>query len=233
MDLCLNIINDKELIEQYEEILLNQRKKFDCYFFSKAVASQAETNLLILFKYFIENIMKWTSEEAIMYLDDNLAKQFKLFDLFKYIAIPENFHNEKYMYILSILYPKIFKYDEKQIILKTYKNILKKGEKIPKNFFYGIRGRERACLCLAYVINTYFYVTDIKILYKDFFSQNINSVLKKYSLYECCKQHFQSPLQFLHCTLPDEQKDTFLFNYYRFMQNNEKELSFYIKKYIQ
>lgn len=232
MDLLDNTINTEELLKEYEEILLHQKKKFSCTYFSKAVEKQAQTNCLVVFKYFIEGIMKWTPEEAILYLNDKLARRFKLFDLFKYIAIPDSFHNEKYMYILSLLYPKAFKFDDRQITLKIYKDIINKNIKIPKNFFYGIKGRERACLCLSYVINSYFYVTSIEGLYKQFASPDIGAVLKKYSLFECYKQHFNSPLQFLHYSLSEAQQDIFLFNYYQFMINNEKTFKDYKKKYI-
>ena len=90
--------------------------------------------------------------------------------------------------------------------------------KFPKEYMTGINGLVRAGLCLQYMIMTFFAFHSIEEMY-DFFAdtQKAISALKKYRLYAVYSELFDSPLDFLHCSLPEDQRNDTLYNYYKFV----------------
>lgn len=89
--------------------------------------------------------------------------------------------------------------------------------KFPKNYMAGSIGMMRACICLQYMITTFFSFHSIAEMY-DFFADEEKAVaaLKKYRLLSVYKDMFDSTLEFLHTVLPDNQKNELLYSYYKF-----------------
>ena len=221
----------KQLIKEYEDILLKQRIKFSNSLFMKATPVQAKEHTILLLHYFIENIMGWTPEEAGQYLTEEMLKRFKLYEYLRYLDVPQGIVSEEHTYVLSLLYPNVFQYNDKAVTLKIFKRVLAKEIKLPKFFFTGMRGKERGIICLKSMIDNTMFLTSVEDLYVVFSSKSINKTLKKYCLHNCCKEHFTSPLQFLHYMLPPSQRDEFLYNFYSFKNKNADVLEEYYSKY--
>lgn len=142
-------------------------------------------------------------------------------------------------YILSKCYPEI-KFNEAKYALEVYKKALNEKStltvsdditddyvevaQIPKRFFKEENnGRICAITCLTYVISRYLTTKahSIDELYKLFGEDPCyaKKILKRYKLYKPLKDLYgMSPISFLHNTLRPEQRNEFLFRYYKFKE---------------
>lgn len=94
--------------------------------------------------------------------------------------------------------------------------------KFPKNYMSGTVGRMRAGLCLQYMIMTFFSFHSIDEMYSYFSNtQKAVNTLKKYRLDTVYETLFNSPLEFLHYSLPEESRNETLYNYYLFRNYTE------------
>lgn len=220
------------VISEYERILLKQKKCFDKVFFVKATPQIQKENFLIIFKYWIENIMHWTPEDAGHYMTLELTEMFCLKGVLRYIEIPKIMKGSETRYILHLIYPKLYKYNEKQEVINIYKRSLEKKNNLPNNFFAGMQGKDRGILCLTYYLNNKYLINNIEDLYAEFNQPKILVTLRNSNLLSCATEHFKSPLHFLHNSLPVTQKNFFLFKFHQFMAENKEVLKFFSNKYV-
>lgn len=218
---------NKELIEDYERLLLGQIERLPKIYFVDKYHPTTVNNALSLVKYLIENIMKWSPEDALDYLNDHIIERFKLTSYIKYFDLPMGMSSQKYFYILSMIYPEDVRFNSREVYLNIYQKVINKNEKFPKNFFDGLNAREKAEICLHYMIEHYLIVKDIESLYEKFSKKGIATLLKKYSLANPCNSLYASPLHYLHETLAVSQRNNFLYHFYSFKKKYEEEFKFY------
>lgn len=214
------------ILYEYELILLNKKNSFSPYFFNFS-PDYSEQMALEVFKYAIEYYLGWSPKEAAIYLDKDVLDMMKLSPILKYIRFPcELDSNRDFFYISHLLYPKIIKFNERELILRTYKEVLN-GDlyKFPKEYLSDSMGMTRACICFQYMISQYLQFRSIKEMYDFFSTSEGTKVLKKYRLYAICTDMFEYPLDFLHESLPINQKNDFFYRINRFNLKNKEQLN--------
>lgn len=215
---------NQELILEYENCLLGKTVTIPKYYFSYAQESNARIALSIM-QYAFENYLRWDPFTLRDQLNMRIMQKLKLKLLIKYIPFPPELNPKTDLfYIVWKIYPKTIHFSETDLILKIYTQVLS-GElqRFPKEFFTGIYGMVRARVCLQYLIEQYMTVNDIEELYRIFASKQGTTLLKKYKLFSVCESSFDNPVEFLHYSLPQQQKDDFLDSFYQFQMLREKE----------
>lgn len=214
------------ILFEYELMLLGKKNFFSPYFFSFS-ADHNERIALDVFQYAIEVYLKWSPEEAATYLTMDVIKLMKLDTILKYIRFPAELTVQRDLfYIAHLLYPKKVPFNEKELILRTYKEVLNGTlYKFPKEYLSDSLGMMRACICFQYMCSQFLTFTSIEEMYEHFTKSKGTKDLKKYRLYAICTDMFEFPLDFLHESLPMKQKNEFLYKFNRFYLKNKEQLN--------
>ena len=215
-----------ELKFEYDLILLGKKNSFSPYFFDYN-KTYNQKMALVVFKYAIEHYLRWTPEEAGAHLSVKVINMMKLDSLLKYIIFPGELDPQIDMfYIAHLLYPSRVKFDNRELILRTYKKILDaKMYKFPKEYLSGSMGIVRACVCFQYMVQQFLPFNNVEEMYKFFSSTNGVKALKKYRLYAICTDIFDYPIDFLHEALSPKQKNEFYYHYYKFNMINREQIT--------
>ncbi len=208
----------KELILEYEDVLLGKANCISPFHFENGPYFN-ETAALDIIKYAVETYLKWDPYTMRDCLTLEIMNMLKLKPLLRYISFPPELNPKKDLfYIAWKLYPKQITYSTKQLILDVYKDVLSgKLKRFPKEFFTGAKGFLRASICLQYFIENFAPKEDVPHLYKYFAGPKISNDLKQYKLNIVCKDNFDSPIEYLHFSLPKEQKDESLYHFFSFV----------------
>lgn len=222
----MNTGKANSLMFEYELILLGKKNSFSSYFFNYN-AEFNEKMALIVFRYAIEGFLKWTPKEAEAHLNKNIIKIMKLEQVLRFIRFPAELDpNVDLFYIAHLLYPRTVQFNTKELILRTYKEVLSgKLYKFPKEYLSGNLGVTRACICFQYMVTQFLPFNNIEEMYKFFSTTNGIKALKKYRLYAICTDIFDYPIDFLHESLSDNQKDEFFYHYYKFNITNREQIT--------
>lgn len=202
----------KGIQREYEEIILGKRKNFSNWYFMDEISNgQQECHQLSLevFRYCFEDLLHWTPETVYQSVSKDLLIQMHLYPLWKrQLVFPKNVKkNRDYYYIAYMLYPEIFQDDFRSETVEVYQAVLS-GElfKIPKNFFDGLEGRKRAIICLQYLISQQIPYRTTEDLYQKFSETEIKAFLNARALLIPCTRFFESPIDFLHFSLPKQMR---------------------------
>lgn len=208
---------DKSVMLEYDEMLIGKRKKLPLIFFSNGTTANHRLALEIM-KYSFETYLQWTPMEICDWLTMDIIKQLKLNSLLRYIIYPKELEiTSDLFYMAKLLYPSSISFSQTELILYVYKRMLSsKRGKFPKEFFNGVNGIYRATVCLRYMIEHYIPFDNIPQLYQLFASPKISKLLRTYKIIGVCEDLFGTPLDFLHETLTEEQKNNGLYLYYKF-----------------
>ncbi len=227
----------KNLIAEYEETLKNPLADKVAPYYFRGADSHAELCTVTLIKYAIERILYFTPSEAVALITPDILNKLKLTPMInQYVRFPAGLpEDRKITYLVYLCYPKKVSFSMKEWYKEVFENVLKAPEKgkknaFPKDFFTGKEGLNASCVCLQHVITTFLDVDSIEELYHMFGNPDIiNPLLKKYRLAGACKTlHYNDPIEYLHYSLVDEQKDYFLFYFYEYKK--QLELAKKIKK---
>lgn len=213
---------NKQLLYEYEELILGKRKIFSNSFFNSTQIN-SEANISEVLRFGFEIFLKWTPEEAFRYITPEIAKRMKFDVLFPYMNLPCEIDIEKDLFYLAYLaYPKRIKLNRADLVLKVYRGLLDGTvKKFPKGYLDGDEGTERATICFQYMIRQYFSFHTIQEMYQFFSGPKAISTLRKYKLYVIENLLYDSPIDYLHESLPESQRDDFLFHYYKFQYLNK------------
>ena len=206
-------------IADYEDVLVGKKRSMSGYYFSYNAGGNMKLALSIM-RYAFDTYLKWPAEQLRDCLTPEIMQRFKLQALIRYIAFPPELNNKTDMfYIVWLLYPATVHFNEIELVLRIYKDVLsKKLPKYPKEFFDGRSGIYRAQVCLRYAIEQTLQFNSVEGIYEYFISPQCTPFLRQQRLLLICKELFDSPLAFLHTTLPKEQQSDFLYYYYDFKQ---------------
>lgn len=220
------MISENLNIFEYEEVLMGKRQKFECSF----VGTEREKYIEIgnIWRYAITHLLKWTPEEALVYLTDDIVKELHLDKTLKAIGYEKNGRKciVDYSFILQHAFPDKIKFDIRKEAIAEYEKIAKIGKwandnepfKYPKKFFLDCDGIIRANCLLLYV--TSLYLSDMTISEQyEFFSDTSKAKrwLKKKCLDSPIKLIYKNPLEYFHDSLPYNQKDEYI--YYKEIAN--------------
>lgn len=164
-------------------------------------------------KYVIENLLGWSPEEMVVYFNDYIISRLKLEPIIKALELPpELVRNTDYFYYAHLCYPKEIPYSEKDATLYTFRRY-RRGEinRLNKRFTLGSKGQLRAAWCLQECIRTSTF-TSWEDIYKTFWNlDTAKEFLKKNKLDCIYKNHYASPLDYLHSSLPYNDKNEGLY----------------------
>lgn len=225
-----------ELIYEYEQILLGKKKNFSSILFNNSQFSNPcdkttvikkrkdtesnQKNALIIFKYAIEKLLCWTPKEVETYLTYDILEKLKLCPLLQYLYFPPELSKTKDVnYIAHLVYPNIIHVDEKKLCIQAFRKILlsPKSKDFPKDYFLNAEGFIRASICLQYIINNYIMPSNIQQLYSVFsIKDDVDEILDHYKLLQPCYTLFDNPIDYLHYSLPETQRSSFWYNFYKF-----------------
>lgn len=222
------------LLYEYEQILMGNRNSFSRSFFPKNQPSEREKNALAVFKYAIEMFLGWSPYVAKEKLKKPIIRDMRLSKVLTYIDFPVELEPDKDLdYVLSLLYPKQILITKEERILRYYVRLLEQKDRyFVRGYFSESDAREKACICLRYILTNHSKSKSIEQLYnmfsstrgrgsKDEGSDIENSgkeYLKQYKLDHIASDLYENKLDFLHDALPDSQKNNFLYLYYKFKE---------------
>lgn len=210
------MIND--LIYYYEQYLTQNitESVLGASIFGSYADAIKEQRALKIFQYVIETYMKWSPEDAAVYLDYNFIQKMRLTPILSKIRFPEELDPQTdLVYVVSLIYPDRIIVDSHDKILNVYKKVLS-GEsvRLPKSFIAEPSGVFNACTCLQYVLQQNYIFNSVEEMYELFITPEANRILKKYRLNNVQKELFVSPLEYLHESLSESQKDEIYYHKY-------------------
>ena len=93
------------ILNEYEEVLIGNRKKISTGYFLFDKKGNERVALSVI-RYAIEGLLGWDVQTAIRQFNTNYISFMKLDQMIKYIAFPSDVTEEDTEYILYLLYPK-------------------------------------------------------------------------------------------------------------------------------
>lgn len=217
-------------ITYYQEYLMGQRSQLKEEMKKKTTIEKFSLAKNLI-RYAFTELLGWTPEEAIAHATKELYDQLKLTNYVKnhYIFPIDLVEGVDWDYVTAIAfgYPMDYK---KQLLKHRY--LIKAGveKRYRKNLFAGNYGRKRAAYLLQDVIASSVSLpdgpgSDTEKLYKRFAaSGKMTVLLKKEGLETVLVTLYNSPLEYLHYSLPKEEKDDFLYALYTFDSIFTKEM---------
>lgn len=207
----------KSAIAEYEDTLVGKRKSVSVYYFSYGESGNMRLALQIM-QYAFETYLDWEPQVLRDYLTFEVLDRLKLRFLLRYIVFPPELNpKEDLFYIAWLIYPKTIHYGPKELTLRVYQKLMDKEiQKFPKEFFTGRDGVTRSQICLRYLIEHQLNITSIKELYEYFSTDACTKMLRKNKLLVVSRDLYDSQVDYLHCSLAEEQRDDFWFRYYDF-----------------
>ena len=210
-------MNNTDLYIEYDDIIIGKRKNFSGRFFGKDNLRSSE-NALEVIRYAFTRYLGWAPDVLELHLDKALMKKLHLNILMRYIDYPIDYNKDKdYFYLVSLVYSRK-RVDIRSKTIHVYEKILS-GEqtKYPKGYFNGSSGIVKAGICFQYMLEHFISFSDMNDLYFLFSTHEGVSLLKEYKLYSVYTEIFDTPVDFLHFSLPEQQKNNVLFSFYKFM----------------
>jgi len=206
-----------DILHDYENILLgNKQCPSDC-FFTTFDEVQREKNALKVFRAAFEYYMNWSPEKVKDKVNKKVLEDMKLMPYLKFIIFPaELIALDDLWYLAVKLYPQKFVYNQRENINKMFQKVIN-GEmkKLPKDYLSDSEGELRACICLQYLISNYKQFSSFAEMYDFFSSLEGKNFLKKYRLLTPCSELFDSPIDFLHASLPTKYKQKMWKDFYK------------------
>lgn len=209
------------IINEYEEILIGNRKKISSNYFLFDKKGNERVALSVI-RYAIENLLGWDVNNAIKLFNSNYISFMKLDQMVKYIVFPSDVTKDDTEYILYLLYPKYVDYDIKRYTLRIYEKVMNNEGRYPKDYMYGYLGMLRAKICLQYAINQNLLFKSADDLYNFFASKDCIKYLKQNKLYQLYVSFYSTPLEYMHDSMPSSVKNEFLFHNYMFLNKYQQ-----------
>lgn len=204
------------IVTEYEKILIGNKKQFSVKNFDYEPSVNERTALKV-FQYAIEELLRWTPEEAAKLLSPAVVDKMGLTPLLTYIRFPSELTPEDAYYIVHLIYPDKVSYDFRNTVIQVYEEVLQEKRKYPKDYMYGAKGLVRSSICLQYALKKYKTFHSVKDMYKFFITRQGMEFLKKFKLIQLYKNFFPSALEFLHKSIPEALQSELYFHYYEFI----------------
>ena len=229
-------INQRMLIFDYENLLLGRTQKL-----TEGLISDEETvesrrkKAGFIWRYAITHYLKWTSLEAVHYMTDEIVEKLMLNKFYKKMEIdPERTIFGDYRFILQYAFPGEVKYDIGIEAFEVYQRCYKIGRwrnnteeyKLPKKFFYGPKGEQRANAILNNLVSLYLGDKSTEELY-DKFSRKPSGRkwIREKHLGEPLTQIYDNePLEFFHAAMDESRKDDLFYYAAKIRDTVEKEM---------
>lgn len=232
------MLTERLNIFEYEEILMGQKKNFVCSF--KGGFKENCIEVGNIWRYAVTRLLKWTPEEAVAYMTDEIVDTLCLDKTFVGIGFERSSrYISDYRFILQYAFPDKVHFDLRKQAIAEYERVAKLGTwandettyKFPKKFFLDTDGISRSAYLLTHVVSLYLGDLSLEEKY-DFFSDQKKAAkwLSGKKLDMPLKLIFKTPLEYFHYSLPFDEKDNLLFYTGKINEEYNKELQSIIKK---
>lgn len=170
------------IITKYKKILAGTQKRFSPYEFEDIQFRKKKIQLII--RYAVEQVMKWTPEQAKTQLSLQDIKKLKLHLITEFIQPPIEAKATDVYYIIDYAYPYLPKLSEKDKALWVYQEVLNGSRRhFPMHYFQSVLGEERAKICFIYMCEELLKITSILELPKVFGkTEQAYQILRTYKL---------------------------------------------------
>lgn len=204
------------IIREYERVLVGMtpeisKKNFP---FDESVN---EKFALFVFRYAIEELLKWSPWEAYRLFTPAIVEKMKLTPLLEYINFPSDVTPQDTEYIVHLLYPRKIPYDFARYALNIYEKVRAGKCRYPKDYMFGGKGLKRATICLQYALKEEHLFDSVEEMYRYFASTEATEFLKRNKLHQLYYSFYSSPLDFLHYSLPEDLRSELYYGYYGFV----------------
>lgn len=209
----------ESIIYEYQKFLLGNRSVSYSGFFELPPRA-AENAAIIVLRYVVEKLLRWSPEEMLYNFNKQVIKTFKLSRFIGFIPLPPEIQSTDYFYYAHLLYPRKIQIDERELAIMTYNRVLGHFQmKFPKSFFDDVKGRNRAIICLNYVLSNKVSFDSIEDMYETFAGEKGKEILKTYKLEHVQRRLWPSAIEYLHDSLADEDKSMPLLYYNVFLNS--------------
>jgi hypothetical protein len=208
-DNILTGISIETFCREYDDILLGNKNSGSTLLMSRRHGNKVTDDIL---RYVFEYYLGMTHTDVRDRLTLDILKSLKLMPFVKRIPCPEELdENKDLFYIAYRLYPETRTANAADLVKKVYFEVVDgKRDKYPRLFFDSAGGWARAKICLLAMIGEYLPFSDIGELYA-FFADERKAVetLGKRKLLTPLRDMFETPLEYLHESLPERQKSEY------------------------
>lgn len=223
-----------EYIAAYEEILmghpfsrvrenksLKTRKDYPRTCFSSTNTDQENrANAISILQYAFKDLLGWDAEICKKAISQEVIDMMKLTNIQQYLDVPIEYNGAvDPVFYASLIYPERVFFDREQLAIDIYEDVLNerifndRKRSYPKKFFQGQDGKDRACLCLIHALQkqSFHNFDEVYSLLADPSKKFL--IASKLLLAD---SEFETPLDYLHDSLSDDDKDDFLYSYYKY-----------------
>lgn len=199
-----------EIAMEYEEILLGKRKKYSSRFKGENLT---QIDIRDFADYVFREILGWTPHMAKDYFCEEIMDNLHLRTILKNINFPQGISEKDGYYIAYFTYPEIFKTSSKDIIIRAYEaHIHNKQMRNYSGFFVGADGEVNARVIMQHAIRYYLVPVSVEDMYEFFADEKkYDSFMRTYDLYTPMKAFYDLPLEYMHESLDDQQKNEMLY----------------------
>jgi hypothetical protein len=191
------------IVERYKRILNGEQKRFSPYEFEDAQYRKQKVQLVL--RYAIEQVKKWTPEQARKELSIKDVKELKLHLVREYIDPPIEAKPEDVYYMVEFAYPYLPRMPEKQKVLWVYQEVLAGVRRhFPPLYFQSVKGEERAKICFDFMCRELIKLQDLRQLPRIFGkTEQAYSLLRKYKLKILVDTLYFSPFDMITDMYPE------------------------------
>jgi hypothetical protein len=191
------------IVERYKRILNGEQKRFSPYEFEDAQYRKQKVQLVL--RYAIEQVKKWTPEQARKELSIKDVKELKLHLVREYIDPPIEAKPEDVYYMVEFAYPYLPRMPEKQKVLWVYQEVLAGVRRhFPPLYFQSVKGEERAKICFDFMCRELIKLQDLRQLPRIFGkTEQAYRLLRKYKLKILVDTLYFSPFDMITDMYPE------------------------------
>ena len=226
-------MDDLVAIHRYENLLLGKthpsgsgnRKN---QFYLSGTAEEKSNAAKMLVRFGVRDLLRWTPQEAVDHISKKIMSLMCFDVLMRYIKFPTDLDpSVDFDYMIALCFPNEVRYDVRRQVVRLRERIERNElKKFPKNIFDGERGRQKAAILLNAFISEKISAKDTTDLYRQFANiAKMNRMLKEYGIDYVCSCLYNTPLEYLHYSLPvattpeelmEPHQDEFLFAFFQF-----------------
>ena len=122
-----------DIISEYEQVLIGNIPKIPPRLFQNEAPAN-EHLALVVFRYAIEKLLRWTPVEAYQMFSPAVVETMKLKQLLSYIKFPTELTKDNTEYIVYLIYPKEVPYDFAKYVIQTYEKVVNGEIRYPREY---------------------------------------------------------------------------------------------------
>lgn len=219
------------ILFEHTEIMTGMRQAFSMNFFESGNSAEDERIVIEFLRLAVKIFLRCPSLEAAhTTVTYDLLKRLKLASVLKHIRVPKYvLQSNRNRYRLDRVFSKTFN-SERWVADQLCDGILRGVvSKYPKNYMSDYAGYERAKYCLSYHVQRMMPFYGILDLYQFSSTPEFNTFLKARFLQNVRMKLFDSPVEYLHESLPEGRRNESYFHVYDTLYRVLNK--YYVKKY--